>query len=314
MYSKRQKASLNSEITTLSSFWDDCIDHPSIDNPITHKTQIKLLKQKLQCPKKLKNNNSTHNLYSSKFFCNFPNIYEDQKNYIMKQKKYKASCDRLQHLYEKGIEKQKYIIRNQTQNDLDKINKELKSCTFKPKINKISKNFQNKLKIFGKNIYIRDKNRQLLKQISQITERDKKHTESIIYENECTFRPQINDQKTYNEIFNKSKSLKLLTDRDNIEFVSRYAKARDEYLLKRFIKLPHKDESYDNSYIELCNRFYGQKCNDFCFKHKNIKRCASQRNFILNKNISKQSSNKKKINEEDILREKLKEINLEIND
>lgn len=309
MYIKRQKPSLYSEIPKINSFWDDCFETPPVKNPTIKNTQIEHVNKQPQRFKKLKNNN-TYNLYSSQFFCNFPNIYEDQKNNTRKQKKYKKSRERLQHLYEKGTERQKYIRKCQTQNDLDKIKKELELCTFKPKINKTSRNFEDKLKTFGKNIYMRDKNRQILKQISQMSNVDKKHTESIIFENECTFHPQINEEKNYNKIFNKSKSMRLLTDRDNIAFVSRYAKARDEYLIKRFIKLPYKYESYDNSFIELLQRFYGKKNNN------NIRNCSTHQNLIGNKNIGKQYSDRSKKDEKYIftLRERLKKINLDLND
>lgn len=58
-------------------------------------------------------------------------------------------------------------------------------------------------------------------------------------------------------MFNKNKSV--LTHRENAEFIYRYMKARDERMIKRFIELSVKDESYDNSYIAIQNMNYEQK-------------------------------------------------------
>ena len=49
-------------------------------------------------------------------------------------------------------------------------------------------------------------------------------------------------------------------EKENAEFILRYTKARDEYLIKRFKKMYRKDDNYDYSLLtltrRLCNKQY----------------------------------------------------------
>ena len=51
--------------------------------------------------------------------------------------------------------------------------------------------------------------------------------------------------------------------KENEEFILRYTKARDEYLIKRFKKLYKKDDSYDNSLLSLTKRLCNQQYKNY---------------------------------------------------
>ena len=58
----------------------------------------------------------------------------------------------------------------------------------------------------------------------------------------------------------KNRNKTISNEKKNAEFILRYTKARDEYLIKRFKKMYRKDDNYDYSLLtltrRLCNKQY----------------------------------------------------------
>ena len=98
------------------------------------------------------------------------------------------------------------------------------------------------------------------KYINKSVDNYKKNQKSIDNE-EYTFKPEfISNPKALERMFrNKRKHNKTLSD-EYAEFILRYTKARDEYLIRRFKKMYRKDDNYDYSLLSLtkrlCNRQY----------------------------------------------------------
>ena len=79
----------------------------------------------------------------------------------------------------------------------------------------------------------------------------------------CTFKPKDPTQ-IERMLKNRRKNKKSISDRRvNEEFILRYTKARDEYLIRRFIKLNKKDDSYDNSLLSLTKRLCNQQYKNY---------------------------------------------------
>ena len=68
-------------------------------------------------------------------------------------------------------------------------------------------------------------------------------------------------KRLYNNQRNKIGSL--TNEKETAEFILRYTKARDEYMIKRFKKLSRKDESYDNSFLALTTRLCNQQYRNY---------------------------------------------------
>ena len=50
----------------------------------------------------------------------------------------------------------------------------------------------------------------------------------------------------------------------------RYKKARDEHMIRRFIKLSEKDESYNNSLIDLTSKVWDEQYKNYLNVNNNI--------------------------------------------
>ena len=94
------------------------------------------------------------------------------------------------------------------------------------------------------------------------------------------------------KIFDKSNSM--ANEKDNAEFFIRYAKAREEYMIKKFKKLSMKDDSYDSTLLSLASRFNNKQYkigfNDFYdtrYQKNNKKINLSMNDYIprLNRGI-----------------------------
>ena len=249
-----KKININKNPKNIDGFWDDCIKEEPLLSNISFKNPV--IKPKynntiinLKIIKKINYRNKIYDQHKSGIINNcykklrqkIPNLENEEKNNISKKLKIKNSLKRSLLLYSYGLEVLKANKVNASQNKIHKEQEELKLCTWKPKLNKFkkltkSKIFENKIN----NEYKSNKNY------------DKK-IENIKIDNECTFWPRINKNPNLNlkKIFNRSKSMLLYTDRDNSSFILRYKKARDEYMIKRFIKLSEKDDSYNSYFKEL---------------------------------------------------------------
>ena len=211
-------------------------------------------------------NNNKMNSSTEKYLMNIynkhPSFIEEMKEQEIKKIKSKNALIRCLGLYAYGLELQKTNKMNKENSDMKKRKDDLSLCTFKPKINKkISYLDENKIEYGGENnrLYqnnpkkmIKNKNRS----VDNIHNRDNNELEK------CTFKPKLNDPNAVDKIFrNRRRQNKTISDdKENAEFILRYTKARDEYLIKKFKKMYRKDDSYDYSLLSLtkrlCNKQY----------------------------------------------------------
>ena len=225
-------------------------------------------------------NNSNHNLNSSstnmlnnklsptneKYLANLynrhPSYVEEMKEQEYKKIKSKNALIRCLGLYAYGLELKKTMKMNKEKSDEQKIRNDMSKCTFKPKLNKKISYLDDKVISGVKGVERLYKNNNLKKFVNKSVDdiHNKKYHESF---EECTFKPKFeSDPNAIEKLFrNKRKHNKTISDgKGNAEFILRYTKARDEYLIKRFKKMYRKDDSYDNSLISLtkrlCNKQY----------------------------------------------------------
>ena len=248
---KDMKTDKSRRLNNIDVFWDDCIK----EDPVINNTLFKLSKantndstNKYKNKKKInykktipdERRRSITNIRYKKLCEKIPNLYEEEQSNISKNKKIQDSIKRIILLYSYGLELQKANRSNMSKNKTIKEQAELKLCTWKPKLN----NYNNRTK--SRTITKKNKN-------------DKNSTKRLIdlyIKHECTFRPKINEKSNIflKNLFNKSKSVTLYSDRDNTTFLYRYKKARDEYMIKKFKKLSEKDDSYDTTFVDLTSR------------------------------------------------------------
>ena len=73
-----------------------------------------------------------------------------------------------------------------------------------------------------------------------------------------------NNEQIEKMLKHRRKNRKSISEKkENEEFILRYTKARDEYLIKRFKKLYKKDDSYDNSLLSLTKRLCNQQYKNY---------------------------------------------------
>ena len=177
-------------------------------------------------------------------------------------------------LYAYGVEVKKAKLLNDENNKKEKIKDEMSKCTFKPKISNYSKNRPNRMSPdWNYNKNINQKN--IKKNANQNTEYKKNNRNENLIENgvtknnkmkiinnddeedsnsleECTFKPKIS-KKNIQKVFDKTKSL--ANEKDNAEFILRYTKAREDYMIKKLKKISTKDDSYDATLLTLAHKF-----------------------------------------------------------
>ena len=265
-----------------------------------------------------------HNL--KKIYKNHPLLEENVKtNKIDKELELrkKNAMMRCLGLYAYGVEVKKQKILNDKNNKKEKIRDEISPCTFRPKISKYSKSKQVKYpqmyfnynkkpkknnissngdyKIHGANHsfdngFTKKNNVRIKNQNKTIGNDD----EDTSYLEECTFKPKIT-KRNIRKVFDKSNSM--ANEKDNAEFFIRYARAREEYMIKRFKKLSMKDDSYDSTLLSLASRFNNKQYkigfNDFYDTRyqKNNKKI----NLSMNDYKDYPIENKKQIIEKDII-------------
>ena len=271
-----KKKSNKSSLKTDNDFWDDCL----IDSDTEYKkskffkfqnssqstSRIKSIsnsnsKFKIKNLKKSMTRSTTFSKNAFKIFIEkYPQINKDLKENKIENIKRRKAQKRCISLYNYSFQ-QNYFINSIYNENLKKKNQEeLDKCTWKPKINKINKKIRDSIQSLGKDIYQREKVRKKNKTRHLSKEYEKYDNNPEL--KEYTFRPKLinNNLEKIDKMFNKNKSI--ISDRENAEFIYRYMKARDERMIKRFIELSVKDESYDNSYIAILNRNYDQKYKD----------------------------------------------------
>ena len=289
---KIKKYHINQNPHNIDTFWDDCIKGEPLQNnirPNKHSLNINDINNnnynmsKRINYKKINYKNKVYDSHKSYIVNNcykklrekIPNLYKEDQDNISKKLKIKNSLKRSLLLYSYGLEVLKANKANISQNKKLKEQEELKLCTWKPKLNK-NKNISIKHKKYKyKDIYTKNNlNKNKIEEEMDILNID----------SECTFHPQIKKSKLKN-VFNRSKSMLLYTDRENSSFILRYKKARDEYMIKRFKQLNEKDDSYNSSFIELTSRAIDQTYKNYLNVNTNIQiydKLSSKNNYKNN--------------------------------
>ena len=207
------------------------------------------------------NNNKSTEKYLENIYNKHPSFVEEMKEQELKKIKSKNAILRCKRLYEYGLELEKEKKMNKKKNDYKKIKDDISLCTFKPKINK-------KVSYLDENKIYEDQYNRLYQNNKKIQKQKNKSVDYLHtnknndnFEN-FDFKPQINDPNVVEKIFrNRKGRAKTISDeKENAEFILRYTKARDEYLIKRFKKMSRKDDNYDYSLLSLtkrlCNKQY----------------------------------------------------------
>ena len=193
-----------------------------------------------------------------------PSFIEEMKEKELKKIKSKNALIRCYGLYAYGLELQKTIKMNKENGDIKKIKDDISLCTFKPKINKkVSYLDENKINYGEENtrLYQNNRNKKMRKIKNRSVDDINNNKNDNDYE-KYTFKPQLNDPYVVDKMLrNRKKQNKTISDeKENAEFILRYTKARDEYLIRRFKKMYRKDDNYDYSLItlskRLCNKQY----------------------------------------------------------
>ena len=228
-------------------------------------------------------NKTIDNSNISKIYKKHPFIYKITKKYKEeikeKEEKKKNALIRCLGLYAYGIEVQKEKMLNEKNHKDNRIKQEILKCTFKPKINKSSYSKKAKflMHFVNKNKNNNDENNiNIINKISSIssynndnnitskndkdikTKNNKKNInkeEKVEKFDEYTFRPKT-IRLNIKSVFRRPKSID--NEKNNYQFVWRYNKARENYMIKKIKKTSTRDESYETmliSFYDLTNRF-----------------------------------------------------------
>ena len=228
-----------------------------------------------------------------------PSLSSELKNKELKKLKSKDALIRCYGLYAYGLELQKALKMNGEHNKTKQMQNDLASCTFKPKTNKrkkiygneivkrynnnrfyqpapkknINKSFDDRYSYINNYNYNKNNNNGYKDNYNNGDNDNNGFNDNNIYHDkawkeemkECTFKPYINNYKLVKRLYNnqRSKNGSLTNEKETAEFILRYTKARDEYMIKRFKKLSRKDDSYDNSFLALTTRLCNQQYRNY---------------------------------------------------
>jgi len=222
----------------------------------------------------INNNRNKNKKYLMKIYNKHPSFIEEMKNQEIKKIKSKNALNRCLGLYSYGLELQKNMKLNKENSENERKKNDIKLCTFKPKINRKILYIDDKNIIKGKYNRLYNNNKSSEKNLNNSKKQKGKSMENIRNSNylndnkdfeECTFKPKfVKNPSQIEKIIKHRKNNKSISERrENEEFILRYTKARDEYLIRRFKKLYKKDDSYDNSLLSLTKRLCNQQYKNY---------------------------------------------------
>jgi len=160
-----------------------------------------------------------------------PEELEERHNEEHKKKK---AIERCFILYERGKIKNEVNRIMYHKNEELKIQSELKKCTWKPHLNKLSKKLEENLKVLTKDTKIYNRAMTWKFKNNQKISRSKSVVQSELLE--YTYRPMVNSNPNLNNVFDQNKTI--LKDYSNRSFVFRYEKARDDEVTKQKKVIP----------------------------------------------------------------------------
>ena len=224
----------------------------------------------------MNSNRNKNKKFLMKIYNKHPSFIEEMKNQEIKKIKSKNALNRCLGLYSYGLELQKNMKLNKENSENERKKNDIKLCTFKPKINRKILYVDDKNIIKGKyNRVYNNNNKSSEKNLNNSKKQKGKSMENLRNSNymkdkkdfeECTFKPKFvkNPSQIEKILKHRRKNKKSISEiRENEEFILRYTKARDEYLIRRFKKLYKKDDSYDNSLLSLTKRLCNQQYKNY---------------------------------------------------
>ena len=225
----------NKQNLFLDEFWNDCLSPSKVTETGKCMNRSKSTKSNLNENKKQK---QLSKLLSS-FYNNHPEIYNEEKKKKEKSRMRKQAEQRCIKMFEYAKSQQNLSRNIDNQLKEQRMKSEMEECTWKPKVNKLSKKQEAKLFKIGVDIYEREQNikyrnkyKKLLQSKSQEDENDNKNENDILL-----FQPKVNISTNFDKMFNKT----CLENKGNYEFLIRYENARKEHIYKRNKKMSFKE-------------------------------------------------------------------------
>ena len=204
-----------------------------------------------------KSNTSTEK-YLATLYKRHPSYVEDMSEKEIQKIKSKNALIRCLGLYAYGLELEKTKKMNKENMEKQRIKNDLSKCTFKPKVNKKISFLDQKIEYpHGVNRLYRNNAKKFLnKSVDNINKNNKDDSQE-----KYTFKPTFESDPIYmRKMFKNSRNRSISDKRENAEFILRYTKARDEYLIRKIKKMYRKDDSYDKTLLNvskrLCNKQY----------------------------------------------------------
>ena len=225
----------NKQNLFLDEFWNDCLSPSKVTETGKCMNRSKSTKSNLNENKKQK---QLSKLLSS-FYNNHPEIYNEEKKKKEKSRMRKQAEQRCITMFEYAKSQQNLSRNIDNQLKEQRMKSEMEECTWKPKVNKLSKKQEAKLFKIGVDIYEREQNikyrnkyKKLLQSKSQEDENDNKNENDILL-----FQPKVNISTNFDKMFNKT----CLENKGNYEFLIRYENARKEHIYKMNKKMSFKE-------------------------------------------------------------------------
>lgn len=225
----------NKQNLFLDEFWNDCLSPSKVTETGKCMNRSKSTKSNLNENKKQK---QLSKLLSS-FYNKHPEIYNEEKKKKEKSRMRKQAEQRCITMFEHAKSQQNLSRNIDNQLKEQRMKSEMEECTWKPKVNKLSKKQEAKLFKIGVDIYEREQNikyrnkyKKLLQSKSQEDENDNKNENDILL-----FQPKVNISTNFDKMFNKT----CLENKGNYEFLIRYENARKEHIYKRNKKMSFKE-------------------------------------------------------------------------
>lgn len=256
----------------IDDFWNDCFTpKKKTISKTTNGGKKDKAEKEIKSLKETKKRNNSQKIIPkilTTFYQKHPEIYEEEAKNKERRQKSKQAEMRCKNMFEYA--KSQQILTKNVNNEVKekKIKNEMEQCTWKPKINKLTKKQKAKLSKIGIDIYEREKKKGFRNKYKKLLESKSKEEEVIKMDNdqEYSFQPKLNSFNNFDKMFNKT----CLDTKGHYEFLIRYRNAREEYIKKRNKILSFKELSDENSFLSG-NEFKNSKIQSTSFDSKRIK-------------------------------------------
>lgn len=230
----------NKQNLFLDEFWNDCLS-PSKETE-TGKCMYKSKSTKISTNENKKSINGSQKQLSkllSSFYNNHPEIYNEEKKKREHSRMRKQAEQRCITMFEYAKSQQSLNRNIDNQLKEQRMKSEMEECTWKPKVNKLSKKQEAKLFKIGVDIYERERNTKYRNKYKKMLQ-SKSREDEIENDNEVVlFQPKVNISTNFDKMFNKT----CLENKGNYEFLMRYENARKEHIYRRNKRMSFKELS-----------------------------------------------------------------------